>query len=393
MKFKELLKPHLYIRFFNQSIPSFHFFGGVGYVIGLALGLGLSYKIGLSISVVLILALTAAITFIALAFLAKIISGTEYIVYYHHEIAILLLCSIVLKLLHHPVLEYLDITILSISVFLAFGRIGCFSVGCCHGIPTKKGGVIYGSEHKVAGFTKHYVGVPLLPVQLLESGFVFLISITGVWLLLNQSPPGTVLILYTIIYGAFRFTLEFFRGDPERPYWRGFSEAQWTTLVLFITSIFFSLIGWLPFYYWHFGVVASLVVFMLILGLYRHSQTIYKIKNPHHVSEIATGLGAINRERYNLKNNKDELGIPVHSTSLGVKISTGIIPTTNGELNIYTVSLSNFSKQEEKRLKFNPRVVNEIGKIIQTLQHHGKQFKVHQGKLNIYHLIFEKIKE
>ncbi|HEV8505247.1 MAG TPA: prolipoprotein diacylglyceryl transferase family protein, partial [Chitinophagaceae bacterium] len=151
---------------------------------------------------------TAAATFFLLIIATKLIIGKEVIVYYHHEIAILIMCSVVLIALGLPVLSYLDITILGIATFLAFGRIGCFSVGCCHGKPSKKG-VIYGPKHVQDGFTSYYEGIPLFPVQLVESGFVFLIIITGSLLLTQNTKPGTVLILYTVIYGSFRFVIEF----------------------------------------------------------------------------------------------------------------------------------------------------------------------------------------
>ncbi|MBD0287506.1 MAG: prolipoprotein diacylglyceryl transferase, partial [Flavisolibacter sp.] len=160
------------------------------------------------------MSLTGAATFFLLAILAKIITGEEVIVYYHHEIAILIMCAVVLHALHQPVLPYLDITILGIATFLAFGRIGCFNVGCCHGRPVK-GGVRYRHEHVEAGFTPYYEDVPLFPVQLVESAFVFIVVIAGSFLLLRSFPAGTVLLLYTVVYGLFRFSIEIFRGDPE----------------------------------------------------------------------------------------------------------------------------------------------------------------------------------
>ena len=126
--------------------------------------------------------------------------------YYHHEISIMIFCALALYLLNKPVLPYLDISILGIGVFIGFGRIGCYSVGCCHGRPHKHG-VKYGQAHVDAGFTWFYKDVPLLPVQLIESSYVFLIVISGVILLLNHAAPGTVLIVYTVVYGLMRFIL------------------------------------------------------------------------------------------------------------------------------------------------------------------------------------------
>lgn len=361
----------------------------MGYLSGALLGACLGCFLNLSVAIILSMALTGALTFFALAFWAKVITGEEYIVYYHHEIAILTLCFLVLKLLRVPALVYLDITILGIATFLAFGRVGCYSVGCCHGKPAKKG-VIYGLEHVQAGFTPHYQGVSLLPVQLFESAFVFLITVAGTWLLLRQSKPGTVLILYTIVYGTFRFMMEFFRGDPGRPYWNGFSEAQWTTLALFLFSAALSLAGWLPFYSWHLWTVLGLLFFMLAVAIYRRQQTapIHKINNPRHVAEIADGLKALVAVENDAEKVNGKWVIPIFKTSLGVKISAGQADLKNGRAAHYT--LSGFDGNEGSAIKFNRQAAGVLGKIIQALCHHNEPFEIRAGKSNVYHVIFRK---
>ena len=124
-----MLHPRLHIHVFKRAISSFHFFGIIGFIVGCVLGITLCNFLNLHTWIIVLMTLTGAFTFFLLAIIAKIITGEEVIVYYHHEIAILIMCSIVLKLLHAPLLNYLDITILGIATFLAFGRIGCFNVG------------------------------------------------------------------------------------------------------------------------------------------------------------------------------------------------------------------------------------------------------------------------
>src|SRR6266487_4250726 len=169
-----MLFPRLNLRFFSITINSFYFFGLLGYFTSITLGIFLCYFLKLGISVVLLMSLVGAVTFFALAFVTKILTGEESIVYYHHEIAILIFCSLTLKLLHYSVLPYIDITLLGIGTFLAFGRIGCFNVGCCHGRPGKFG-YQYGEHHVAEGFTWYFKNITLLPVQLIESAFVFCI--------------------------------------------------------------------------------------------------------------------------------------------------------------------------------------------------------------------------
>ncbi|MBL7726400.1 MAG: prolipoprotein diacylglyceryl transferase, partial [Dinghuibacter sp.] len=252
------MKPHLHIKLLKRKISSFHFFGVLGYIIGTLLGTFIAKPLGFRPEIVLLMAATGAGTFFLRAFFAKWITGEETIVYYHHEIAILVCCTLVLYLLNQPILSYLDITLLGIGTFLAFGRIGCFSVGCCHGRPHKHG-VQYGEAHVQAGFTWFYKDVPLLPVQLIESGYVFLTVIAGTILLFNNVVPGTVLIVYTVLYGLFRFIMEYFRGDPDRPARLGVSEAQYTTLLLTGITYLLGKINWLPMYNWH-GIILVLMV-------------------------------------------------------------------------------------------------------------------------------------
>ena len=62
-------------------------------------------------------------------------TGEERIIYYRHEIAVMVVAALLLWLLRQPLLPYLDVTILGIGMFLTCGRMGCFMVGCCHGRP------------------------------------------------------------------------------------------------------------------------------------------------------------------------------------------------------------------------------------------------------------------
>jgi hypothetical protein len=137
--------------------------------------------LGLSPLVLVWLVLTAVLTFLALAMVTKIITGEENLIYYHHEIAVMVVAACLLNLLYQPVLPYLDITILGLGTFLAFGRVGCLMVGCCHGRPHGRG-VCYRAEHAAAGFTPYLVGVRLFPIQAVESVWVFSIVVVGVCL-------------------------------------------------------------------------------------------------------------------------------------------------------------------------------------------------------------------
>lgn len=365
--------PHLHINLLKRRISSFHFFGVLGYIGGALLGTLIAKPLGLRPEIILLLATTAAGTFFLLAFAAKWLTGQESIVYYHHEIAILSVCSVLLYILGHPVLPYLDVTLLGIGTFLAFGRIGCFSVGCCHGRPHKHG-VKYGAAHVQAGFAWYYKDVPLLPVQLIESGYVFLIVIAGTILLFIHVPPGTVLIVYTVVYGFFRFVLEFFRGDPDRPAFHGITEAQFTTLSLTGMTFVMGKINWLPEYNWHVLLFLAMIASTGLTILYYHKYPDHKLLSPQRLRELADGLNAL--EEVN-NNTTTANTINVYTTKNGLSLSCG--NTKNG-VKHYTLSTKN-----KKILK--PSTAKKIAEQIKLLNHFN-QFELVAKHNNIFHIIF-----
>lgn len=94
----------------------------------------------------------------------------------------------------------------AVPLFHFFGRLGCYTAGCCGG---------------VGGF----------PLQIVEAfgNLVIFAVIMG----LQDKRPGFSLAfpLYLLMYGSMRFVLEFFRGDPVRVFIGWFSVSQWISLI------------------------------------------------------------------------------------------------------------------------------------------------------------------
>jgi prolipoprotein diacylglyceryltransferase len=372
--------PKLKINLAGRSFQSFHFFGVLGFILGTLLGVFLCYLLNFSISVILLMSLTGTATFFLLAILAKVITGKEVIVYYHHEIAILIACSCVLRIFNWPVLQYLDVTILGIATFLAFGRIGCLSVGCCHGRPSKKG-ITYGHEHVKAGFTPYYDGVVLLPVQLIESIFVFFVVITGSLLVVNNALPGTILIFYTVVYGTFRFMLEFFRGDAERPYYRGLSEAQWTTLLLIAVSMVMSLTGFTPLYKWH-SIIAGLLFLLSVVVIFRNNYS-NEVTSSRHVKQIAIALNKAYRNELLIPDkNVSPVSVNIFETKYGLNLSKGLLNQNGNLVNHYTISC-------KKNNLLSYAVVEKLAIIIQQIQKHKSQFEIYERQNAVFHILFK----
>ncbi len=370
-----MLTPRLTVKLLSKRVSSFHYYGTMGFIVGTILGVLIGNQIGLSVPMILGLSLTGACVFFILAFGAKWITGEEVIVYYHHEIAILLVCMAELAILDMPILAYLDITMLGIATFLAFGRIGCYNVGCCHGLPARHG-VVYTHEHVEAGFTFYYQGIRLFPVQLVESAFVFLLILVGSILLLAGYAPGTFLALYSSLYGLFRFVIELFRGDPERPYWLGLSEAQWTTLILMSITIIFCVIFNTPFY--GMNILAGTIILITTLILLFQENRIRKIFRPRHILQIASALQSA--PDAHLKATKFQ-HIPVYQTNLKLKLSKGQFQQDKTMITHYTLSCC-------KDQQLTPPTVQRMASLIKQLQEHSITGEVQEGKNGTFHILF-----
>jgi Fe-S-cluster containining protein len=269
---------------------------------------------------------SAILTFLILAMVTKIITGEEHLVYYHHEIAILAAASLGLWGLRQPLLPFLDLTILGLGLFLVCGRMGCLMVGCCHGRP-HWWGVRYRPEHVVAGFTPHFAGMRLFPVQGLEAVLALIILLTGIVWVAQGAPPGTALAWYVVAYGVGRFGLEFLRGDTSRPYFWGFSEAQWTSLFLLAALAGAEISGRLPWQLWHLAVAGGLGLAVAGLGLLRKAQpaVTQRLFQARHIQEIGAALQGLAHGRAASRDSEqaqaESASIQVASTSLGLQLS------------------------------------------------------------------------
>lgn len=325
----------------------------------------------------------AVLTFLALTMVTKIIKGEESIIYYHHEIAVLVVAAVLLRALRQPVLPYLDVTVLGVGLFLACGRVGCLMVGCCHGRP-HAWGVCYRDEHADAGFPHYLVGIRLFPVQLLESLWVFAAVAVGCWFVLSGRPPGEALGWYVVAYGLERFCVEFLRGDAARPYLAGFSEAQWTSLVLMAFLVAAELRGVLPFHPWHAVATGCLPVSMFGIALKRRIEKTarHQLLHPRHIREVAEmfeRLSCLKVEDVPVSNRARPEDIPVGFTSLGVRISVGRIPDGQGWLYHYALSSSDGDMNEE--------TAHMLARLIIRLRHPSSSYQLIQGQVPVFHVL------
>lgn len=114
----------------------------------------------------------------------------------------------------------------SIMLAIAFGRIGCFCAGCCHGIQTDSiwGITFVGMEH------------PVYPTQLFESAFFFVLFAIASFLFLKYRFKYN-LPLFLLFYGLFRYLIEFIRGDERGAFIAGMSPSQFWSIVMMVIAV------------------------------------------------------------------------------------------------------------------------------------------------------------
>ncbi len=136
--------------------------------------------------------------------------------------------------------KILNTLITGVVLAHAFGRIGCFLAGCCYGIPTEGFlGIIFPHGHSQID----YPGQAVYPTQLFESIFLF-----SLFFALNNLKPmkHKETEIYLIAYGAWRFLIEFIRGDDRGSFF-GFiateynvfpTPSQYLSLLMIVLGIY-----------------------------------------------------------------------------------------------------------------------------------------------------------
>jgi phosphatidylglycerol:prolipoprotein diacylglycerol transferase len=133
----------------------------------------------------------------------------------------------------NQLLYMLNISIPSIILGHAFGRIGCFFGGCCFGKQTNSFiGVTFPKDSIPYNFYEGYANI--FPTQLLESITLFILFI----IIIKFVKYNFQLSTYFIFYGLFRFFIEFLRND-ERGYLftNIFSPSQIISIIFFFLGI------------------------------------------------------------------------------------------------------------------------------------------------------------
>ncbi len=117
-----------------------------------------------------------------------------------------------------------DIAAISISVAHAFGRIGCLMVGCCHGAVTDQWYGIYMASAQAK----------VVPIPLYEALVLFAICGFCVYRLWTGKRDN--LQIYMIVYGVWRFLIEYARDDYRGTTFISFLTPSQLTAVLMVVG-------------------------------------------------------------------------------------------------------------------------------------------------------------
>lgn len=138
-----------------------------------------------------------------------------------------------------PMGKTLDVFAPALALGHAVGRLGCFAAGCDYGKPTQSIlGVAYNNpiSHDLTGVP---LGLRVHPTQLYEAAGNMLIFFGLLLVLRWKVREGSVFLWYLLSYGALRFTVEIFRGDPGRGSYFGglLSLPQLMSIAVAVTAI------------------------------------------------------------------------------------------------------------------------------------------------------------
>lgn len=136
-----------------------------------------------------------------------------------------------------PLLPYLDVTAVAIAAVLFFGRLGCFSVGCCYGKSTHLPWGLVFPPTTEAG--RQFPGIPLHPTQVYEMASMVMLFAISFWVERHKRFYGQTTSLYLMLYAVSRSTIEIFRGDADRGLFYGISTSQILSIVAFLIGAVF----------------------------------------------------------------------------------------------------------------------------------------------------------
>jgi len=133
-----------------------------------------------------------------------------------------------------------DVLLPGVALAHFFGRLGCFSAGCCWGKIAPEGcSYAVTFEDPGSSVNPGFLGKPLYPTQLMEAALNLLNFIILFLVFRKKKFNGQVFALYIFNYSIIRFFVEFYRGDDGRGYisFLHLSVPQFVSVIGFIAAV------------------------------------------------------------------------------------------------------------------------------------------------------------
>ncbi len=147
------------------------------------------------------------------------------LIFYGGFIAASLAIILLARIRKIPVLKLGDFAISALPLGHAFGRIGCLLNGCCYGSECELPWAVFTADR-----WRH-------PVQGYEALFNLALFFFLRHRLLREKCYGGLIAIYLIAYGAWRFVIEYWRGDARMPGVLGLDAAQTLSLALVLVGL------------------------------------------------------------------------------------------------------------------------------------------------------------
>ncbi len=139
-----------------------------------------------------------------------------------------------------PALQTADVFAPAIALGHGIGRLGCFSAGCCWGVPSDRPWAVTFTNPVAEQLVGVPLNVPLHPTQLYEAFAEFAIFGFLYWRIRKPHPTGSIIALYLMLYSTARFIVEFYRNHEQGNLWGGpLDTSQWISLGLVALGAWF----------------------------------------------------------------------------------------------------------------------------------------------------------
>lgn len=211
--------PHVWFDVGGRRVPAFRSLGIIGFHVALLVAILASLRTGIPLATVLGLSAVAGLSFFGWCLLRRAVTGHESLVLMEYVWVAYGAVALFAWASGATTVDVFDVFSVAVPWFLAFGRFGCATVGCCHGTPAPIG-LRYSAAHHLPD---RLVGRRLFPVQPLEGIALLVIGVIG--LALVAGPPGRATVWFLASYAVVRFGCERLRGD-RRPHLGRMSVPQ-----------------------------------------------------------------------------------------------------------------------------------------------------------------------